>query len=377
MRIALIRNTTDLASVLSAWESLPVRSPMSSPRWLVPWWNSVMEGGSPGDAPRRSRSLFIAAGWSREGKLVGVAPWYLAASPTGVRCIRHLGDGTVAGDHQSLVCDEPCREAFCDGLAQAVVGPWRDLWDAIELEGADADDERLADFGEQVQKRGKCLVQTVSTTGTWSTRLPESWEAYLGQLSKNHRKRVRQGLRIYRDSGRLEYRVLQTKSEFEPMFAELMRLNRLRREAVGDRATFDDPQVTAFHRAAVAGLLERGQAHLSVLCLDGRPAAAEYLLKDQDRYYAYQSGFDPAAAEHSPGTLSLAMSLRHAIENGAKEFDFLRGDEPYKASWGAVRRPAITLRIRKRSLGGLLGHVTDNAKRWLKQAARGAEGTTQ
>jgi hypothetical protein len=334
-----------------------------------------MDDAAQSNAPRRSRSLFIAAGWTRDGELAGVAPWYLAAAPTGVRCIRQLGDGGVASDHQSIVCDDANREAFCDGLAQALVGPWRDLWDTVELEGADADDELLASFGERVKERGKCLVQTEATTGTWSTRLPETWDAYLARLSKNHRKRVRQALKTYLDSGRLEYRVLESKAEFEPIFAELMRLNKLRREAVGDRATFDDPHVTAFHRAAVQGLLERGQAHLSVLNLDGRPAAAEYILKDRHRYYAYQSGFDPAAAEHSPGTLSLAMSLRHAIERGAQEFDFLRGDEPYKASWGAEPRAAMTMRIRKRSLGGLLGHAWDDAKQWLKHTAhRGVPG---
>jgi CelD/BcsL family acetyltransferase involved in cellulose biosynthesis len=42
-------------------------------------------------------------------------------------------------------------------------------------------------------------------------------------------------------------------------------------------------------------------------------------------------GFDDAYAKFSPGKGIVAHALRAAIESGFARFDFLRGDEPYKA----------------------------------------------
>ena len=55
----------------------------------------------------------------------------------------------------------------------------------------------------------------------------------------------------------------------------------------------------------------------------------------EDRQLA---GFDPAFSKLSPGTLTIGHAIDQAIREGATEFDFLRGGEPYKYHWGAVDR---------------------------------------
>jgi CelD/BcsL family acetyltransferase involved in cellulose biosynthesis len=49
----------------------------------------------------------------------------------------------------------------------------------------------------------------------------------------------------------------------------------------------------------------------------------------------YLSGFDPQWAAFSPGVLLIAHAIEEAIREGQQEFDFLRGNEPYKYLWGA------------------------------------------
>ena len=39
------------------------------------------------------------------------------------------------------------------------------------------------------------------------------------------------------------------------------------------------------------------------------------------------------------------MLVRDAIDRGCQAFDFLRGDEPYKAIFGAKPRPTIEFRV--------------------------------
>ena len=41
---------------------------------------------------------------------------------------------------------------------------------------------------------------------------------------------------------------------------------------------------------------------------------------------------------YSPGTLLIAYALEDAVSRGDSEFDFLRGNEPYKYRWGARDR---------------------------------------
>jgi len=79
------------------------------------------------------------------------------------------------------------------------------------------------------------------------------------------------------------------------------------------------------------------------LTSDGQVIAAIYGFFDKDRFWFYQSGFQPAWARFSPGSLILEFAVSEAIRHGATVFDFLRGDESYKAEWGARFEPSYRL----------------------------------
>jgi CelD/BcsL family acetyltransferase involved in cellulose biosynthesis len=49
--------------------------------------------------------------------------------------------------------------------------------------------------------------------------------------------------------------------------------------------------------------------------------------------------------EHEPGSLITMATLRRAIERGYRAFDFLRGDESYKAHWRAEPAASVELRV--------------------------------
>ena len=83
--------------------------------------------------------------------------------------------------------------------------------------------------------------------------------------------------------------------------------------------------------------------------LDGHPLAAEYSFAGDRTVFYYLGGFDPELADEQPGWLSLAASLKRAIEEGYRSFDFLRGDEAYKASWKAQPRQLTRFRIAGRN----------------------------
>jgi CelD/BcsL family acetyltransferase involved in cellulose biosynthesis len=120
--------------------------------------------------------------------------------------------------------------------------------------------------------------------------------------------------------------------------AELSRLHGARWTSRGEDGVLADDAVQRFHQAALPRLVAAGIARLFTLVIEGRAVGAYYGLHHGARAYAYIGGFDPDFAFESPGTLLLGRAIAEAVGDGATEFDFLRGQEPYKYEWGAVDR---------------------------------------
>jgi CelD/BcsL family acetyltransferase involved in cellulose biosynthesis len=57
------------------------------------------------------------------------------------------------------------------------------------------------------------------------------------------------------------------------------------------------------------------------------------------------TGRDETFEAPPAGMILHAYSIRHAIKQGFIEYDFLRGNEPYKYAWGAVDEPVHRLLV--------------------------------
>jgi CelD/BcsL family acetyltransferase involved in cellulose biosynthesis len=169
---------------------------------------------------------------------------------------------------------------------------------------------------------------------------------------------------------------VQSPHDLAEAWGILVDLHQRRRQSLGEPGCFASPTFHDFHREVAERLLARGQLRLSWLDLDGAPAAAEYHFAGSDATYAYQGGVDPNRLDEEPGRLSTILCLRAAIEEGHQWFDFLRGDEPYKAHWRAAPHATCDFRITpNRRLARLRGDMLQAAERmtdWVRQGARKA-----
>jgi CelD/BcsL family acetyltransferase involved in cellulose biosynthesis len=96
-----------------------------------------------------------------------------------------------------------------------------------------------------------------------------------------------------------------------------------------------DPKNREFFGRLVPLLAEKGWLQLAFLRVDGQYAAGYLDFIYGDEVLVYNSGLNLSVApELSPGILLLAYLIRHAIEQGCKRFDFLRGNEEYKYRLG-------------------------------------------
>ncbi|HIQ20046.1 MAG TPA: GNAT family N-acetyltransferase, partial [Planctomycetes bacterium] len=212
----------------------------------------------------------------------------------------------------------------------------------------------------------------------WRIELPARWSDYLATLSKQRRKKLRRLERMAAGSGPFRARSVHSREDLLHGQRILIQLHQRRWEAQGQPGCFASARFRRFHCEVMSRLLEAGQLRLDWLELDGQPVAAEYQLTGAGVVYAYQSGMEPKAANHSPGTLSTLLALRRSIAEGFRAYDLLRGDEPYKSQWAARPRPGVEIWVAAPRASARLRHgarvAASQVKGLLGQSGCPSEG---
>jgi hypothetical protein len=385
MRVEIVRTFEELRGLERAWNELSGDSPFRSWDWLATWWKHYgsVKRRQRDDSPRPGvdRQLHVLAVYEDETRsqtarveprLVGVAPWYLDRTIVKGNVLRWLGSGEVCTDHLSLICRPQHRELVAAEVAKALTVQCDD-WDRLDLNAVDSDDYAMVALVAHLEER-ECIVSRQPADSCWAIELPQTWDAYLAAISKSHRKQLRQSERRIIELGRIEWHVATNAAELDTAWPVLVDLHQRRRLSLGEPGCFASRPFHDFHHEVARRMLERGQLRLSWLALDGTPAAAEYQLADNRATYAYQGGVDPERLAEEPGRLSMILCLRRAIEDGHNQFDFLRGDEPYKAHWRAEPRATHDYRIvPNRRLAKLRGRVltfTDVMTDWVRASVQ-------
>lgn len=359
MDVVCITRWEELARLAPSWPSLARGVPFRSWEWLGTWWRHYGDTTSAqADLPRQ---LFALAAYDGT-RLVGLAPWYVESHPRQGRVVHFLGSGNVCSDYLSLLClpryDDRVAASLAEWLCDAHGG--RTAWDVLMLGGIDAEDRVSVALLDELARR-QAPIDCRAGPNCWRVDLPDTWDEYLATVSKSHRKQLRRFDRRLFASGRAVARGVDCDEQLDRALTILARLHTRRRHALGDAGRFADPRFAAFHRDVAGQLLARGVLRLTWIEFDGQPVAAEYQLAGSDVIYAYQSGIEPTALAHEPGRLAMTATLHAAIADGYRAFDFLRGDEAYKAHWRAQPRPSIDARVFSR-----------RGRAWLRQRARSA-----
>lgn len=367
MRIETITDLDGLRRLEADWRALPLPSPMQSPAWLTSWWEAYGHD----DEAMRLNALAVR---DDAGRLAGLAPWYTRHHPVAGASLRFLGDGRASTDHHTLLAAAEDEPAVVTAVANWTIASAGDAWRRARFESINDDDRAMRHFGRLLDEAG-LDTERIADVGSFQADLaPDAdeptWDNYLASLSKNRRKRLRRWVRETLDSDRARVRVVSDDQQRCEAWPLLVRLHAERREGMGETGVFDCPKFDRFHRLASERLLAEGKLELAVLQLDGAPVAVEYALRDDDTVYAYQGGIAAAAMELDAGHLSLLGLARRALASGRTRLDLMRGDEPYKLSWGARHRPASSLHVRPRDAAGALERWAGTAYRRIRDARR-------
>lgn len=358
MRVCRIRSFDELARYAGDWQRLAGDVPFRSWTWLSHWWRNY---GPQRDSTGHQPELAILCVFDHDERLVGIAPWYARFSRIYGHVLRPLGSGEVCSDYLSVLCLPKDAETIAEELAQYLLqsrvhGEGDSLhWDLLHFDSMEAADRPMGHLVENLEVAG-CIVNRRPSLSCWRLALPIHWEDYVASLGKNLRRDVRRIERKLLDNGSATLHSIGRLEELTEAMQILVELHQRRRSILGEAGCFASPRFLQFYRDVVPELFRQGLVEFYWLQIEGRPVAAEFQLVGQGILYAYQAGIDPDSMNLEPGKTIYLAILRQAIERGNRAFDFLRGDEPYKARFGAERHPTLNCRIIPRRVIPRLRH---------------------
>lgn len=211
-------------------------------------------------------------------------------------------------------------------------------WEAISLHG-----HLAAALRQRASNHPGSLVIEAGETLPFLP-LPARFDDLLAQHSANFRSEVRRRRRnLERHGGPVRLHVATSAEEIATALHLLFTLHNQRRQQKQDTGIFEEESLRHFHRQVTLRLAGKRWARIYVLQVNGIPIATLYGFETRQRFYYFQSGWNPQWSRLSPGTVLLSMVVEDCIGRGLRQFEFLRGVEEYKTRWTDKARPTLNI----------------------------------
>ena len=289
------------------WQQVPDASPFLAPAWLQPWWDAFGTGHP------------VVATMRAQNRLIALLPLYRLDN-------KLLPIGVGISDYAGVLLLPAAPSETTRHMLQA----------ALEAGGVDRCD--LPELPPSSPLLNTPALEGWTTTiwpGPPCPMLPLMPEP---AIPKGMRRDIRQARHRAERAGGWVIETA-TAATFPALFDKLVHLHNTRWTGRGETGVLADARVLSFHHSAGARLISEKLLRLQAMHLNGRIAAVIYALLSPGRIHFYLSGFDPAQAFESPGTILLSHMIEEAAREGRHDADFLRGDERYKHAWGCIDRP--------------------------------------
>lgn len=317
------------------WDELLGDSSVTTPfltwAWVGAWLDTI---GADADL------AVVVARDADHGDLAGIAPFHIVRTRRGgvpVRELRMIGSGRTAADHLDLIV----RTSAGTDVAEAL---WRATnenrsWDLVDLDGVLSD--------------GHLSRLVLQRTGDQPERIPapylpltQDWEGVQARFGRSHRQNIgRYGRKLRSDADApVSERMVIDPADLDRSLDRLIEMHQAIRTSKGDPGVFGDPESTRFLRTVAHRMLQAGRLRMWSLDVGDRSIAIIWCMRAFDTVAFYTTGFDSEWSAYGPGRHIMARAIQGAAAEGATEFDFLRGDEDYKRSWGVEMRHDLRIR---------------------------------
>ena len=327
--------------------------------WLYAWWTHLA-----GD-----RRLFLLVA-RQGGRLVAIAPLSLCsrrvARVVPLRSVEFLGADRLSSDYLDVIVRRGWEADAIPALARYLA----DARLALELASVRRAGCAAAALSRALTQRRWRMLETPTAVCPFIDLSGHTWESYLGTLESKPRNDFLRLLKNLTKKFSVRLEPASSEPQRREFMVHLVRLHNLRWQNLGGSDALHTADLVAFHDEVSRVTLERGWLRLFVLWLDGQPVASLYGFRYGRTFYFVQTGFDPAYGRHAVGLITVGLTIKSAIAEGAEEYDFLRGDEAYKFRWAREVRHLATLEVYPRGAPELLYRRTQRLTAVAKRIAR-------
>jgi CelD/BcsL family acetyltransferase involved in cellulose biosynthesis len=327
-----IYNTfTTLANHKQAWNDLLSQSASHVPfltfEYQQAWW--ATRGG--GEWPEESQLNLVAA--FQDGNLVGVAPLFHTKNILGKPVLMFVGAVEVS-DFLDFIVKPEDLEPFIQGLFDFLVSADIPAWELLDLHNILEISPTLEFLKKEAKRRGWSFDKIHLQPSPYIP-LPKDFETDLSQIDKKQRHEIRRKLRNIEKS-LVESDIYFTNDE-KNLSSDVQAFIEMMAQDPNKKDFLTEDMHQHIHNTAGIAFKENW-LQLAFLTLDGNKAAANMSFLYNNRLWLYNSGWEWEFRDYSPGWVLLANLIEWAVNQGIEEFDFMRGDEPYKYKFGGTDR---------------------------------------
>jgi CelD/BcsL family acetyltransferase involved in cellulose biosynthesis len=321
--------------------------------WTNAWWRIYQPAGS---------RLFIITCREDDGRLVGIAPFYIverrSAGIPHVREVLFLGTGIYTNTSEYL--DIIARNGFEQLVSQAVVDclkenhEWDRLW-LYDVPASSMTSEHLSDaIGGAARVKDCGRSYYIDTTEDWATIKSGMGKTMRANLDRH----IRRFFRMFNCA----FHRVELPDEIEITINRFVHLHQARWQAVGEPGSFSLPRFREFLSERMRESAAHGRMRMWALEVDGLIEAVLVAFLDGGVAHYFQGGFNPDYAKESLGTVMIGLCIKDCVEaDDVKEFDFMGGNVQYKAHWTKTSRETVEIEWMRRGLRSLFYKARNGA----------------
>ncbi|UDL03335.1 GNAT family N-acetyltransferase [Marinobacter sp. CA1] len=268
-------------------------------------------------------------------------------------------NGFLAENGREDEVAEACLNYLCQEMPE---------WDEFIVGAIDAEDaERytaITGLQRQLRWEAPCYgvdLDELRTTG----------EPYLDSLSRNTRYQINRAHRLYRQRGRVTLVRPDSLEEALEVFDRIGPKHLARWGDGPDQSGFANPDFVRFHREMIRSQWPRGGIDLITLMAGDDEIAFFYNLLHKQVVYFYLGGMKLEEDNRlKPGLLGHSLCIEDYRHHGFHYYDFMGGDERYKANMGRLHRHLVQVSLQRERFKLKLEDVARRARnRWLGEGS--------
>ncbi|MGA2775285.1 MAG: GNAT family N-acetyltransferase [Candidatus Omnitrophota bacterium] len=342
MEIKRISKEEDFLKLKDCWNSLLFKSNLGNIfltwEWLYNWWQ-VFKGSRD--------KLFILVGMDND-EVVGIAPCYI--NGRFYKKIRFLGSGIVCSEYLSFIANSEKMVTFCAGVCE-YLSTNSDKWDLLYLESLEVDNITAFFLKNSVNtikwkwlqlREHSCFYLPLSSID----KLKQTMSPSLLKNALTGEKRL--SLKGQVVSKELDLNCQELSLNFDIVVS--LHQNRWQNKGHKSAGVFSNKLMLQFLRKITEEFYKNGWLSIYCILFNGKPIAADYNFKFQNKIWIYVRGLDSSYRYYTPGLICLWESLQFYIKSGYREYDFLRGDEVYKNKATGALHKEMDMLIMKSNL---------------------------